>query len=161
MHSVVQNRQIAAGQRTPSKHHDGIRVFKALDFKVPNQKTEDLYIASVNETLDNYRRLLAQAGKNKLELTDTDFDTGRPTHAGEYMLTDKTYAHLLDQLAKDNFKEVTPDLKQNILAFYGDPAAPNAIKRKPSEWQKTEDEVQRLREVVASNAPSIQLSDSK
>ena len=135
--------------------------FKALDFKIPNQKTEDLYIASVNQTLDNYRSLLAKAGKNKLELTDTDFDTGRPTSAGEYILSDKTYAHLLDQLAKDNFDQITPDLKQNILAFYGDPNAPNAIKRKPSDWQKTQDQVQRLREVVASDGASIQVLDSK
>ncbi|MFZ3266303.1 MAG: zinc dependent phospholipase C family protein, partial [Terriglobales bacterium] len=28
--------------------------FKALDFKIPTQRTEDLYVASVNHTLDNY-----------------------------------------------------------------------------------------------------------
>lgn len=133
--------------------------FKAVDFKIPSQKTEDLYIASVNRTLDDYRSLLAQAGKNKLELTNTDFDTGRPTNAGEYILTDKTYAHLLDQLAKDNFDQVTTDLRQNILAFYGDPSAPNATKRKPGDWQKTQEEVERLRAYVPSSTPSIQVSE--
>src|SRR5581483_8077002 len=31
--------------------------FKALDFKIPTQKTEDLYIASVNRTVEDYKKL--------------------------------------------------------------------------------------------------------
>src|SRR5260221_4838150 len=53
--------------------------FKAVDFKIPTQKTEDLYIASVDHTLDNYRQLLAEARTKKLRLPNTDFDTGRST----------------------------------------------------------------------------------
>jgi hypothetical protein len=121
--------------------------FKALDFKIPNRKTEDLYIASVNHTVDNYKQLLADLDKKDIHLTNTDFDTGHVTHAGEYVLTDKTYAHLLDQLAKHNFEQIAPDLRDNILAFYSDPSAPNAMKRKPQEWQKTQEELERLRAV--------------
>src|SRR5579864_435819 len=95
--------------------------FKALDFKIPTQKTEDLYIASVNHTLDNYRDLLAETKTKQLHLANMDFDTGQATHEGEYVLTDKAYAHLLDQLAQHNFEQVTPDLRDNILAFYSDP----------------------------------------
>ena len=95
--------------------------FKALDFKIPTRKTEDLYIASVNHTLDNYKGLLVEVRADKLHLANTDFDTGRMTHAGEYILTDNAYAHLLDQLAKHNFDQVTPELRQNILAFYERP----------------------------------------
>ena len=134
--------------------------FKALDFKIPTQKTEDLYIASVNRTLDDYKVLLAKAGKNKLQLVNTDFDTGKVTHAGEYVLTDKTYARLLDQLAKDNFVQITPDLRQNILTFYGDPTAPITTKKNPDAWQKTEDEVQRLRTLATPATPSIQVSEA-
>ena len=105
--------------------------FKAVDFKIPSQKTEDLYIASVDRTLDNYKMLLAETRKKTLRLANTDFDTGRMTHAGEYILTDKAYAHLLDQLAKNDFGQVTPELRENILAFYDDPNAPIATKRKP------------------------------
>src|SRR6202162_2069739 len=49
--------------------------FKALDFKIPTRKTEDLYIASVNHTLDNYKVLLAKVGTDKLQLAHTDFGT--------------------------------------------------------------------------------------
>ncbi len=132
--------------------------FKALDFKMPTRKTEDLYIASVNHTLDNYRSLLAQAGTNKLHLANTDFDTGRMTHAGEYPLTDKAYAHLLDQLAQHNFENVTPDLQENILAFYSDPNAVIATKQNAAAWQKTQDELQRLKAFTAKEGPPIQIS---
>lgn len=132
--------------------------FKALDFKIPTRKTEDLYIASVNHTLDNYKGLLVEVRANKLHLANTDFDTGRMTHAGEYVLTDNSYAHLLDQLAKHNFDQVTPELRQNILAFYGDPNAPVATKRKTADWEKTQDEVQRLKVFIPSASPAIEVT---
>ena len=132
--------------------------FKAVDFKIPSQKTEDLYIASVNHTLDNYKVLLTEARTKKLHLANTDFDTGRMTLAGEYILTDKAYAHLLDQLAKKDFSQVTPELRDNILAFYGDPSAPIATKQDAGAWQKTQDEVERLKAFAPTINPSIQVS---
>jgi hypothetical protein len=130
--------------------------FKALDFKIPTRKTEDLYIASVNRTLDNYKSVLREVKANNLQLTNTDFDTGRVTHAGEYKLTDKTYAHLLDQLSKDDFKQVTADLRQNILTFYKDPGAPLSTKADRAAWDKVQEELQRLR-ATPQTAPSIQV----
>jgi len=85
--------------------------FKALDFKIPTQKTEDLYIASVDHTIEDYKGLLLEIGAGKLSLDNTDFDTGRPTHIGEYQLSDAAVARLLDQLAQHNFDKVTPELR--------------------------------------------------
>lgn len=119
--------------------------FKALDIKVPTQKTEDLYIASVDKTVENYTMLLHEAANGNPQLTNTDFDTGQDTRAGEYKFTDDTYARLLDQLAGHNFDQITPELRANILAFYSDPNAPIATKKKPAAWQKTQDELARLR----------------
>jgi hypothetical protein len=121
--------------------------FKALDFKIPSQKTEDLYIASVDLTVQDYKRRLLEAGDGSLQLTNTDFDTGRDTRAGEYALTDNAYARLLDQLSKHNFDQIAPELRGNILAFYSDPAAPNATKKKPKTWMKTQNELSKLREL--------------
>lgn len=132
--------------------------FKAVDFKIPTQKTEDLYIASVNHTLDDYRSRLAEVRKHDLHLVNTDFDTGRVTHPGEYILSDKTYAHLLDQLVQHNFDQLTPELRANILAFYSDPNAPNTTKRNEVAWQKTQSELQQLRAFTPSQIPSAQIS---
>jgi hypothetical protein len=133
--------------------------FKAVDFKIPTQQTEDLYIASVNRTVEDYKHRLEEVRTKNLRLANTDFDTGRVTHAGEYALTDKAYAHLLDELAKHNFEQVSPELKKNILDFYADTSAPLATKRKPKEWQKTQDELQRLKTTPVPNQPIIEVSD--
>ena len=80
------------------------------------------------------------------------------THAGEYVLTDKSYAHLLDQLAQHNFEKITPELRENILSFYGDPTAPIATKRNAAAWEKTQDEVQRLRALALPETHSSEVS---
>jgi Zinc dependent phospholipase C len=120
--------------------------FKAVAFKIPTKKTEDLYIASVNRTVENYRGLLHDVGTGQLHLTNTDFDTGKDTHAGEYVLTDNAYTHLLNQLAKDKFSLLTPELKKDILDFYKDLNAPIATKRKDDDWKKTLQELDLLKE---------------
>jgi hypothetical protein len=136
--------------------------FKALDFKIPNQTTEDLYIASVNRTLDNYKSLLQEVKAKKLHLPNTDFDTGRLTHAGEYKLTDKSYALLLDKLSKDNFRQITPELRDNILAFYKDAKPPRTTKKKDaSQWAKIQDELEKLKTATPQSEPSIQISEER
>lgn len=133
--------------------------FKALDFKIPTKKTEDLYVASVDRTLDNYRSLLDEVRNKSLHLPNTDFDTGRMTHAGEYRLTDNSYASLVDRLARNNFEQVNPELQQNILAFYQDENAPLATKKKAAAWEKTREEIEKLKSVKPFAASSIQLQE--
>ena len=132
--------------------------FKALDFKIPTRKTEDLYIASVNHSLDNYRGLLKEVRTSNLHLENTDFDTGKTTYAGEYPLTDKAYARLLDQLASDNFQQISPELRKNILAFYRDPDAVST-KKDSQAWQKTLGELQRLKSFDPEKPVSIQTAE--
>ena len=77
------------------------------------------------------------------------------TRAGEYALTDKAYAYLLDKLAEHNFGDTTPELRGNILAFYGDPNAFVTTKRDAGAWQKTQDELQKLKDhAQPENAPA-------
>jgi hypothetical protein len=133
--------------------------FKALDFKIPTRKTEDLYIASVNRTLDNYRALLGEVGKKDLQLPNTDFDTGHMTYAGEYPLSDESYARLLDYLTRDDFRRLTPELQDNILTFYGDENAPLATKKKAAAWEKTRQELERLKSVTPPEVPAVQITE--
>jgi hypothetical protein len=122
-----------------------IGALKTLDFKIPTQKTEDLYIASVNKTVQDYTKLLHETSDGNLNLPNTDFDTGEAARAGEYRLSDNSYVHLLDRLAKSNFDKIDPALRANILAFYGDPAAPLAPKKNSAAWRKMQDQLDRLR----------------
>ncbi|QNP52554.1 hypothetical protein H9L05_01905 [Hymenobacter qilianensis] len=53
-------------------------------------------------------------------LPNADFDTGRPTRAGEYALADETYGEWVRKLADKKFDNISAPQRQNILAFFGD-----------------------------------------
>src|SRR5882757_686732 len=127
--------------------------FKAIAFKMPNPDTETLYLKSVNSTVDQYRAYLQDLKTDKLQLANMDFDTGKPTTPGEYRLTDETYAKLLDRLTKTKFAALKPDVRENILAFYQNPSAPNYIKKKREKWTKVQQELEELK-----TAPTAQAS---
>lgn len=111
--------------------------FSALAFKIPTQQTEDMYIKSVDLTVEDYSKLLHQTRALDLQLPNKDCDTGRDTRAGEYQLTDKAYERLLNQLADRKFGRVTPLLKENILEFYSNLNAPIRTKRSRTAWERT------------------------
>jgi len=117
----------------------------ALNFKVPSTQTEDMYIKSVDKTIDNYDSLLREVQHGDVNLPDTDCDTGRETSAAEYSLADKTYARLLDDLSKHNFAQLTPGLRTNILAFYSNLNAPIHTKKNAKSWSQTEREIDQLK----------------
>lgn len=118
---------------------------KALAFKMPTPEAEKLFMESFNATIDLYRSMLAQAEAGTLQLKNTDFDTGRPTRAGEYRLADETYADLLEKLEERNFEAISPQLRDHILAFYGDLSAPVATKEDKKDWRETLRALDRLK----------------
>ncbi len=127
--------------------------FKALKFQMPSPDTETLYLKSVNVTVDQYRAYLQDLAAQRLALLNTDFDTGKPTRAGEYRLTDSAYAKLLGKLADAKFAQMPESLRQNILEFYKDPNAVISAKRKVEEWNKTLRNIQQLKSIPAEAPP--------
>ncbi len=111
--------------------------FKAMGFNNPTPQTEEMYFKSINATVNQYRALLIAIRTNSLLLPNADLDTGKATKAAEYSLTDDTYAKLLGQLAGKKFNATSPDLRDNILNFYSDLAAPIETKRNKKRWQGT------------------------
>src|SRR5256714_3369781 len=119
--------------------------FKAVAFKMPTPETETLYLKSVNSTVEQYGDHLQNLRAGTLVLANRDFDTGQPTTAGEYNLTDNAYAALLDKLRDLKFAGATVALQQNILAFYQPPAMPIFDKKKPDHRDKTLRNIEELR----------------
>jgi len=111
--------------------------FRGIAIKASTPETEKLFRQGFNATVDSYRQTLSKVRTGDLKLENKDLDTGRPTSAGEYRLADNAYAQILNKLASHKFENVTPDLRENILAFYGDSNAHIATKRDSGEWQKT------------------------
>jgi|SRR5215470_6987705 len=119
--------------------------FRALAFKIPTTQTEDMYIRSVNLTIQDYSKLLHETKLADMRLPNKDCDTGLPTKAGEYALTDKAYGKLLKQLADKHFDHVTTALRKNILEFYADPSAPIRTKQNTKDWEETLANLDKLR----------------
>jgi hypothetical protein len=110
---------------------------KPLAFKPPTPEAERFFMESFNATVECYRAMLVDVRNEKLQLESRDFDTGKPTRAGEYQYADDAYAKLLEKLAKKNFETASAELRQDILAFYGDLSAPIATKKHKDDWQDT------------------------
>ena len=111
-----------------------------------------MFEASFNATLDRYRQLLSQVGTGQLDLPNDNFDTGGITGPGKYRLNDETHAKLLDALAKQDFRGASPEVRAELLEFFGHPDAPYATKRKPKEWAKVQAELEQLKKVAG---PSV------
>ena len=119
-----------------------------VDVKMPSPTTEDLYIKSVNKTVDSYKAQLAalRQHKNHIDLPNVDFDTGKPTKPEEYKLADKTYAKLVAKLADRNFDLMTPGLQANLVAFYSKSSHTQPSDMSSDEWRKVESAVSNLKE---------------
>ena len=138
---------------------------KALDFNVPTPKTENMYFASINKTVDNYGSLLNKEKTRSFKLPDADLDSGKPTAAGEYTLADDTYAKLLSHIADKKFDATTDALQRNILGFYANSSAPIETKKDPGKWQKVQTNLEALKTFTPNpaqpNAPPVPTATSK
>jgi hypothetical protein len=122
---------------------------KSADITLPTPQTEDMYIKSVNKTVDAYRAQLTQlrTDQRAFLLPNRDCDTGKPTTPSEYRLADETYAKLVEKLAENKFQWMTPPLRANVVAYYSHAKSPpDGISAE--EWQKVESTVADLRELT-------------
>jgi hypothetical protein len=119
--------------------------FKGLAFNNPTPQTEDLYIKSINTTVDQYRAFLEEVRIGTLVLANCDFDSGQATKAAEYSLTDDTYAKLLARLSERKFDRTSPELRANILDFYSDLSVQIETKKDGVRWQAVLTELDQLK----------------
>jgi Zinc dependent phospholipase C len=121
---------------------------KVLQLRTPTPDTERMFEASFNATLDRYRLLLSQTATGQPDLPNDNFDTGKITGPGKYRLNDETHAKLLDQLAKQNFSGASPEIRSELLEFFGHPDAPYATKQRPKDWARVQTEIEQLKKAV-------------
>jgi hypothetical protein len=80
---------------------------------------------------------LGDQGAGKLALPNRDFDTGEATRPTEYSLADSTYCGLAIRLAAKPASDVDPQLRTDVLEFFGDLNLPFATKSNASQWRAT------------------------
>jgi hypothetical protein len=132
---------------------------KGMAFNNPTAQTEDMYIKSIDATVDQYRGFLVAVGADTLVLPNRDLDSGNLTKAAEYSLTDETYAKLLTQLSERQFGQISPELRANILDFYSDLSLPIETKKDQGHWRGVLMSLEQLRMVTPAPvvAPSSEL----
>jgi hypothetical protein len=103
---------------------------KPLSFKAPTPEAEKLFTDSLKETRDRYRAALASAGSGRLNVANTDFDTGKPSAFGEYELADETYEDLLKKHEGRKFATVPHELRVSIKQFYARATPPKDVQKR-------------------------------
>ncbi len=101
---------------------------KPLQFKAPTKEAEALFLQSFKDTRERFRAALETLSRGRLELANTNFDTGKPSVHGGYTLADDTYAELLKRLTGHRLATVPEALRAHINAFYA--AAPDKMSSK-------------------------------
>ena len=129
---------------------------KSLDIKNPTQETEQLYLASMNKSVELYNRLVDETAHGNVQFANKDFDTGRPTRPGEYRMCDDAYAFVVHKLAEHHFSGLKASLRSELLRFYAsaDPAPQFKKKKDREDWEKLQGELAELRAVPAGNPVS-------
>jgi Zinc dependent phospholipase C len=118
---------------------------KVLQLRIPTPETERMFEASFDASLERYRKLLGQVDAGQLKLTNDNFDTGQKTGLGKYRLNDEAHAELLDALAKQNFSNVSPELRAELLDFYGHPDSSYVANQEPKAWLKVQAQLAQLK----------------
>ncbi len=124
---------------------------RPLKFQVPTKEAEALFLASFKDTRERYRAALDALGRGRLDLPNTDFDTGKPSAHGEYALADETYDELLHRLNDQHLAGVTSALKKNINAFYANASLPVSSRKERKRAATIKAELAALNTSVASD----------
>ena len=113
-----------------------IGTLQMLAIKGPTEETERAYISSVNLSTAALAVYLQRLMGTQIDvgLPDRDLDTGQRVVPGGYLLTDRTYARLLARITKIPTDTIPAGLKQDVIAYYADPAAPISTMKEPKKW---------------------------
>ena len=104
-----------------------------------------MFMASFNAAVENFTAELKKLPQGEPQIPNTNFDTGGPIRPGQYSLADQAYADLLDRLKQTQFKNLSPELRADILNYYADTSIAFTTKKNPKEWSRVQSELNDLK----------------
>jgi hypothetical protein len=123
---------------------------KTLSFRPPTPQIEKMFLESYATTVEQYRSMLNDEKRKQLSLDNKNLDTGKMTAPGEYELADETYAQLVDKLSENQFADVMPELRQNILNYFNKSQARLKINQDRDDKEKLQDQLNTLQSLNAA-----------
>ena len=127
---------------------------KVLQLKTPTPETEKMFEESFNASVQEYQKLLGEERRGTLQLPNVNFDVGSETSGGKYRLNDDAHAQLLHRLAGKKFGCVSPDLREELLTFFGSADAPYDGKNDKKTWDRVQAELESLKEMEPGAGPA-------
>jgi hypothetical protein len=140
---------------------------KLVAIKDPTAATEEQYLHSVVLSTKILRQRLARFTPSapggprphpsldpRHPLPNRDLDTGRVVQPGGYPLTDSAYANLLDRLTRLPAQPIPPGIKEDIQAYYSNPALPITTRKNPAKWAKVQADLVTLAAMTTSSEPA-------
>jgi len=121
---------------------------RTVMFRDPTPETQELYVQSINKTVDLYKKNLRQVRSGDLTLNNLDLDSGKPATASEYTLADETYVDLMKHLSNDKFESVTPELRKNLLNYFANYKPPLKTRKDRSRWSKLQESLMALKSEI-------------
>ena len=116
---------------------------------LPTPPPDDLFRESTRLDPD----ALMRSSDPRHPLPNRDLDTGHVVVPGGYSLTDYTYALLLHRIAQQPARPIPPGIKEEILAYYANPAAPIITKKDPAKWAQVQADLVTLAAMPTSTEP--------
>lgn len=109
---------------------------QALKLKIPTPPVEQLFMDSFSRASTQYGEKLSELAAGDISLPNENYDVGTATQAGQYFLADDIEAFWLHKLAGKKFATVTPAIRQQLTAYFGDLRAPMKIQQQPGAWRQ-------------------------
>lgn len=97
---------------------------KVLATKSPTTQTEELFLRSLNYSVEEFRELLRRLGaKPDFPLDNLDLDTGHKMPPGESVMVEKIHAELTTRIVEQK-GFIPPGIRNYVLMHYSDPEHP-------------------------------------
>ncbi len=129
---------------------------RILEFRTPTPAAEKLFESSFNVSLDRYKDALSQVARDQLKLPNFNFDIGEITQRGQYRLSDKTCAMLLNRLAANRFATTSLSLRADLIAYFSSPSRNHTKKENVKTDQKIQEQLHLLEQSSFSTSGSTQ-----
>ena len=119
-----------------------------------------MFRASVNATLDRYRKLIEEVERRTVNLPNDNFDLREISGPGKYPLNDDARAKLLERLAEQMFTGTPVDLRADLLEFDSDLNAAFATKREAKAWARLQTELAQLKKAGTSEVRATSVANT-